>query len=223
MTSNEINEIENVVDNDSDDKKSLTDSPRPKNTDHDMHCQNPLYQTQCQLCTKTYVFLPKHYMNQHPDREVLIARPSPDMADRLRSKIDTIKVNTKNEMIAFCYFCADEKVLTKIGWAEHILGHTGELMYTCSGCNTEFASKNQHNNEECIENPINIYTTNSSDGSLVGFMCTECNYFQIKRERIFKHLENEHGFIKIEENHHYGKYTLLPINMHLEAKSKRFI
>lgn len=224
FSSDEEHEDE-LVEMDTDDNASLSDSSyscRQHNTNRDMHCKNPLYQTQCQLCNKSDRFLTQHYMKHHPDHEVLLARPSPSMAQRLRSKIDTIKVNTKKQLVAFCYFCEEVRNLARIGWAGHILSHTGEVRYACSGCNAEFASKKHHNYEACSKQPIDIYTKNASDGSLVGFMCNECNYFQINRERVIRHLENEHGFIKTKENHHFGKHILVPGNMHLDEKSKKF-
>lgn len=41
-------------------------------------------------------------------------------------------------------------------------------------------------------------------------MCKDCNYFQVWRNNIITHLENEHGYMGPQENYHFEKLTLIP-------------
>lgn len=66
-------------------------------------------------------------------------------------------------------------------------------------------------NRVITEEPIDVFHRNSN-GPLVGFMCRDCNYLQVKHTRMIKHLKNEHGYIKPMENHHYRSYTLVPFS-----------
>lgn len=63
----------------------------------------------------------------------------------------------------------------------------------------------------CSGDIVRIYNENTSDASVIGFMCNECNYLQISRERIVKHLEIEHGFLGPSEINHYRKLKLINI------------
>lgn len=172
-----------------------------------MYAKNDLYSTLCQLCNTHERFLVVHHTKHHPEHEVLISRPSPNMADRLRSHIDTFETEGR-QISGFCFFCEKLKCMTKCNWTVHFLTHTGEKLFNCSMCNFESRRKLDHKN--CKNEPINIYRANTNDGSLVGFICTECNYMQIKRERMNKHQVIQHGWDEAIEGIQYEKVTLIP-------------
>lgn len=81
-------------------------------------------------------------------------------------------------------------------------------MFHCTHCNAQLKAKNQHDAKPCESNVVNVFDT-KEDGSLVGFMCNECNYIQISRDRLVDHMTNEHGFQSPSEPHHFKGYKLV--------------
>lgn len=189
--------------------KTLAKPAHLKNTNRKMHAKNELYRTLCQLCNLNERYLVNHYVNQHPDSEVFISRPSPKMAKQLRLQKEQFDI-ARGKISGFCYFCEDTKCMYKHKWGVHILSHTGEKekMFHCKKCFSE--SKRKIDHKGCDDEPINIFDTNSCDGSLAGFMCTECNYMQIKRERMVKHLRKQHQYTEITEGIQYENVVLVP-------------
>ncbi|XP_055306030.1 uncharacterized protein LOC129570452 [Sitodiplosis mosellana] len=154
-----------------------------RNTDPERHCKNPSYQCErCELCGKNDPCMPNHYMRKHRKHEVLVARPSPQMAARLRLQSDEFKMFDRNNISGFCYFCEDTQTMPRSSWVLHILTHTGEVLYVCD----------------------------SADRSIVGFLCKECNFLQLEGKRVIDHLKKEHGFECPTEKCHYEKLTLVP-------------
>lgn len=180
-----------------------------RNTNRDIHYKS---QSTCVLCSVEDCNLAYHYTKFHPKREVFISRPSPEMADKLRSQIGQFTLQRNNNVAGLCYFCEEIQILEKAAWRQHIVKHTGEKIFSCNGCGNEVNYKKQHSliKNMCNGELIDIYEANSSDGSYVGFMCNDCNYVQIKLERMIKHLTNEHGYDSPAEHQHYGKFKLFP-------------
>lgn len=182
--------------------------PDRKNTDHSMHPKNDLYRSLCVLCDKNDRHLVLHYVREHSNREVFIARPSPLMANRLRLQIETFEING-NKIEGWCFFCEEMKKKTRHDWAMHLLTHTGESLFECHDC--DFRSKAMVGHERnCSTNLANIYEANSSNGSLMAFMCNDCNYVQINLERMVKHMQNEHGHKGAVEHRQFQKVMLIP-------------
>lgn len=187
---------------------------RKRNTDIEMHCKNPQYRTHCPLCNKSFSHLPKHYGKHHPNHEVPIARPPPSLAKKLRSNALGF-IPDDGKLLGACCFCEERKSMNRRRWATHLLAHSGEKAFSCATCKMEFDFKTEHVMHKCPrktdEEPIDIFHTNSN-GPLVGFMCKDCNYLQIKHDRMMKHLKNEHAYNKPMENYHYRSYTLVPFS-----------
>lgn len=184
-------------------------SPRVhwKNTDREMHPKNLLYQTLCLYCEQNEKFLVSHYAQKHPEYEIPISRPTPEMAKKLREQVAPFQ--TENGKIeGICYFCDVTKNITKHHWTSHLLKHTGELMFFCMKCEGQFKTKNSH--KDCPGEPINVFNLNSLDASLAGYMCKDCNYLQYHFNGMRKHLINEHGYETIVESQHYEKMSLIP-------------
>lgn len=183
-----------------------------RNTNQQMYAKNHLYDTLCVLCNKTQRpgYLASHYINYHPDHEVMIARMSPKMAAKLRAQSYQFK-RVAGKIKGLCFFCEEDKEMSKCGWEMHLLTHTGESMIQCAVCQKRMKSKNQHG-QECSGEAVRIYhenVENATDCSVLGFMCNECNYVQIGRDRMVKHLETEHGYLGPSEKNHYKKLNLL--------------
>lgn len=178
-----------------------------RNTNQQIFAKNHMYRTLCVFCNQNQRNLVCHYVNEHPDDEVPIARPSPTMADSLRQQSLTFeKVDRK--IFGICIFCEERKGMIKGHWEQHFLIHTGEKMYSCKTCHASTKVKREHGSE-CPGEVVRIYHENASDASVNCFMCNDCNYLQISRERILKHLEVEHGFLGPSENNHYKKLQLI--------------
>lgn len=180
---------------------------KPKNISSEMYATNELYRTLCVLCNRTERYLVAHYSKHHQKHENFIARPSPKMATKLRLQTELFGMQNK-KIHGSCFFCDEMKNMTKYHWASHILSHTGENIYACSTCH--LCVKIKRNHKSCTTVPRNIFDFNTTDGSLSGFMCRECNYLQISRERIVKHLINEHGYHDVEESVEFEKVILVP-------------
>lgn len=176
-----------------------------KNTNREMHASNSLYRTLCLLCNRKNENLVSHYKKFHLDVEIPIARPSFDMANRMRSQSDTDFIQDKDKIHGTCCFCETGKSMARSHWGRHLLAHTGEFLYHCSVCDAGFMKKGAHG--KCPGKPVYIC---QMKGPLVGFICRDCNYLQIRREQLVKHLKNEHGYIQPEEDHHYEQIVLLP-------------
>lgn len=179
-----------------------------RNTNPEQHAKNPLFQNMCWYCGKNEKFLVSHYVKQHPELEVPIARPSVEMADQIRIhaghfEMEQRKITTK------CYFCEETKQMTKHHWAEHYLKHTGELMFACNTC-TKLFDRKVKKHGDCTGQVINIFDFNSSNGTLTAFMCLDCNHMQFHLSAIEAHLYNEHEYHSIAQGKQYEKVILLP-------------
>lgn len=186
-------------------KPSIEEIAVDRNTNKLVHFSNDLFRSLCIFCDKDDKFLLSHYVKEHGDREMPIARPSPDMAKRLRNQLEQF---TKNGHLitGCCYFCEEKRTTKKNGWEVHLLNHTGEQLFHCEKCNVTVKAKSHHKN--CDSVPVNIFDENASDGSLMGFVCKACNYTQIQRKRMIKHQKMEHG--NSGESIYYEKLTLVP-------------
>lgn len=94
--------------------------------------------------------------------------------------------------------------MTRRDYMEHILRHTGELLYKCNRCH--FSGKRIMDHQDCREIPVSIFDVNATDGSLAGFICSKCNYLQIGEERMRAHLQNEHGYDILDVLNKIGRY-----------------
>lgn len=171
-------------------------SEHRKNTDRNVYYSNSLYKRLCLLCDKRTPggSVVTHYVKEHPDHEVLISRPSPEMVNRIKQqKFDEFQFhNLSKKITGICYFGEENKTFTKPSWEKHLLIHTGELRSFCSECNTESTRKGEHT--DCDSLFENIYTidentasdsnnrtsTQKNDYPLRCYICKTCNYAQIK-------------------------------------------
>lgn len=179
-----------------------------KNTKQQMYGKNPLYKT-CIHCHKKFAgSIVQHYVKNHPDHEVPISRMSPQMAQRLKRQTEIYKIGAGQKISGFCYFCEETKCCAKFNWQRHLLTHTGEEMFNCRQCHAQMKAKNEHDAKLCKSSVANVFEI-KDDGSLVGFMCNDCNYFQFSRGRLLNHLKNEHGFQNPIQPNHFQEWAVV--------------
>ncbi|XP_055308625.1 uncharacterized protein LOC129572637 [Sitodiplosis mosellana] len=171
--------------------KFVVDASRiPKNNDQTMFYSNFLYKSMCLLCGCSDKNLAVHYARKHPETEVFIARLSPKMATRIRSRQD-FWVSIDGQIHGFCFFCEELKIMKDEDWKKHLVWHTGEQMYHCTGCNESVVRKSNHG--QCSKDTVrNIFESVSCNGDLIGSICNTCNYLQVSKERLQKHIQAEH-------------------------------
>lgn len=72
----------------------------------------------------------------------------------------------------------------------------------------------------CGENVDNIFRANSKEGLLLAFICTKCNYMQIRRDRLVQHMVKQHKLTEAVECVDFEKVMLVPnmstTNIHLK-------
>ena len=184
---------------------------------HQRHCaSNVHYLTRCLLCpskvNKTNIV--SHYVNDHPDREVFISRPSPKMVERLlstRSPRALVRSDKSKriEFTHFCYFCEGDLTKTSHIWERHLSTHTGEFMFCCRTCNKYFSRASTH----CCPKNILEKTANdfsSTQGKRINcYLCKCCNFLQMNEANLIRHLQNEHE-IEADLKSHYVEVVLLP-------------
>lgn len=193
---------------DLEDQDNQQDDRQHRNINPEQHAKNPLYQKMCLYCGKNEKFLVSHYVKEHNELEVPIARPSVEMATQIRNHADNFELK-QQKIAAMCYFCEETKQMAKHNWVDHYLKHTGESKYTCSACSKRFDRKlTKHAN--CTGEVTSVIDSNSSNGTLIAFMCTDCNYMQFHLSSIEKHLLNEHKCRLIAEGRQYEKVMLMP-------------
>lgn len=133
---------------------------------------------------------------------------SPNMAMLLKSESEIFKKDADKKITGLCYFCEEKCTRNKYCWQTHLITHTGETLFYCKECDAQLKTRNEHDTMECKSSVVNVFETRT-DGSLVGFMCNDCNYLQFSRDRILKHLENEHGYEGQSEPNHFKEYKLV--------------
>lgn len=179
-----------------------------KNTKREMYGKNSLCGT-CIYCNKKFHgSIVQHYVNNHSDREVVISRMSPDMAMQLKQQVESFHQDKKKRITGLCYFCEEKKAFAKDYWQKHLITHTGETMFNCRQCHAQLKTKSEHDTKVCKQSVVKVFET-KEDGSLVGFMCNDCNYFQFSRGRILKHLVNEHGFQNPTQSHQFQEWVVV--------------
>ncbi|XP_046589049.1 uncharacterized protein LOC107227843 isoform X2 [Neodiprion lecontei] len=167
----------------------------------------------CMLCTFTGKNIVHHYKLNHPEDEVLISRlPQSDakVAIEESSNSDMRRAGLKsccNEKFEyncrFCLFCTtDTKELAKEAFYEHCTGHTGEYRFKCVSCPYQTVAKSSlksHYYKVCRKFADNVSVAIIEDSipeedAVNGYICSLCNFVQLKKCNIEKHLLTKHRY-----------------------------
>lgn len=178
------------------------------NIDKSIYYANPKYRQHCAICDKKLADLRiiYHYQHDHPDSEVFVARLSPKFAARA-DQMPTSRLN-HGRVVATCYFCEEKKDMSRFGWGDHIMMHTGEPNEQCLSCNKKYIRYRQH---DCKSKGVSLfeYKLSNSNQMLDAFICKKCNYVQIQEANMRRHIESQHQIGDIQLRQFYKKIHLV--------------
>lgn len=148
----------------------------------------------CNICDCRVRGSVNHYLNFHPDNEVLVSRIAPNVAYFLRNRKDDhqceiMPVHNRYEYKQYCYFCNKSKSLRKYSWIEHLASHTGCYKYKCSVCSKKYI-RTTNRNSKC--NIVRVPQPQFDKLKILAYICDLCNYVRFDKTEIEKHLECEH-------------------------------
>lgn len=126
-----------------------------------------------------------------------------ELKSRGRKKIESIVKDSKKKETCqyFCRMC-DLKTSSLFYFQEHQTTHTGEYRYQCDICSNVFVSKssfkghfyNHHQGLNLIkgENWRILLSLSSFDNKAFGYICSSCNFVQMSKENVEKHISSMH-------------------------------
>ncbi|XP_065339557.1 B-cell lymphoma 6 protein homolog [Cloeon dipterum] len=164
------------------------------------YCVTNEDKTKCLICKHSYKFITKHYKEKHPTSEVLISRFSPTDLQQALLEVD---IQPPMEGNYRCRLCPTQLECLST-FKDHVSFHTGEYNYCCSECNFTFPEKKNFQahwaklhsvKHGSTPSPIEleVFPQPKSANFIPGYVCPVCNWLQLKKERVEKHVENVHG------------------------------
>ncbi|XP_036142229.1 uncharacterized protein LOC105830364 isoform X2 [Monomorium pharaonis] len=159
----------------------------------------------CLLCFFTGKNIVHHYKVTHPGKEVLISRlklidAETAIVETERSSTLASTTKTNDQMCKFrCRFCcfvtegAADVALE--AFYEHCTTHTGEYRFHCNNCPYQAvakASMKTHYYKVCRrEKTFNESASEDiipKEGGIYGYLCSGCNFVQLKRQHVEAHV-----------------------------------
>lgn len=167
----------------------------------------------CKLCDFKGRNIINHYRVNHPDDEVFISRLSPEKAkevikDGTATDYSTVKPidlwECKNRRKKFnfeCIFCDTALNDNTENFYDHLTSHTGEFRFYCTSCqyktNSVKSLRTHLINIHCLNtNNINVqaeFPAPPNYNLIIGYICTECNYTQLTKKSVEKHVNMYHS------------------------------
>lgn len=193
---------------------------------------------QCLLCTFYRKNIVQHYKQQHPRKEVLISRLPVNEAllaiEETKAAAGAVPVKPEDETSTGRYSCRFCTFLTKgvescarESFYEHCTNHTGEYRYSCSNCGFEGVARGtvrSHFYKECkkycgnktlseaiVEEPL------PGDERVYGYLCGKCNFVQLKRANVERHVRQWHAEAQA------GEIGIVRIDMSLGLKREEAV
>ncbi|XP_053951868.1 uncharacterized protein LOC128859142 [Anastrepha ludens] len=184
------------------------DSKAPRNININWHAGSSDW---CKICNKRIPRTVSHYVNEHPDCEVYTSRIQKDVLARVRNQGGQLLemrpyLNGQEQYAAECVFCSKTCCFKLPYWYQHYSMHTGEYAFRCSGCNIRKTTRSAmmgHIHLPCRKRGqlVEDYTYNARAKQIEMHICTLCNYMQLNRPNVLKHLRTQHGVVKIKTKH----------------------
>lgn len=195
---NPVKNVENEQSPESKRQEMELESPITRNDNLEWHCLNS--DIHCQMCEKSHrTSIVSHYVNRHPNSEVLTSRLSPDAANSLRNSKDDFKCKRIKRpygtvsLKQMCYFCNMIKCYNRGYWIEHMAIHTGYFRYKCAYCSLKCARKNtKHTCNGKLNRMEKIHQPQFAQQDVTAYICDICNYVRFHESEIKKHLSCEH-------------------------------
>lgn len=164
---------------------------------------------ECLLCSYKGFHLASHYNTSHPESEILISRLPPSVAEESVQESEELNfhqiepvhmMENKQKLVKFnfrCRFCnLNMHNETACYFYDHITTHTGEYRFRCNHC--RYASSvlkglRLHSNSVHKKPPhTNIPSPPLNFRYVFGYICTECNFVQLRLHPVETHVQTHH-------------------------------
>ncbi|XP_055305895.1 uncharacterized protein LOC129570348 [Sitodiplosis mosellana] len=132
---------------------------------------------------------------------------SNDAALRLRSRTSPFldaEVNSWNKIRTYCYFCERKLEMSFHDWTDHLLMHTGEEPFYCTGCNVGLP---KFQPDHCVQHQT---YRNIKGGNVTAYICNKCDYIQFNMHRVVSHIMDVHMRSEQEAENSLDKVVLIP-------------
>ncbi|XP_063987939.1 uncharacterized protein Sov isoform X2 [Diachasmimorpha longicaudata] len=165
----------------------------------------------CLFCSFSGKNIVHHYKAVHPKEEMMIARLTLLDAKRaideskdemLLELSEKTKVGTDRKYACrFCVFTAEGQQDSAMEtFYEHCTTHTGEYRFRCRSCTYQTPLKSSmraHYYKVCRKNYENFTLAIEEDvlpgeDFVSGYLCSACNFIQLKEENVKKHIDKYH-------------------------------
>lgn len=147
-------------------------------------------------------------MSTHPDCEVFVSRVSPKMVDIIKNApINAVKYQKQSNhyVRTTCIFCEQEKQFSPYHWITHIRSHTGEYANQCIDCNKITSATMHCNLPTEKKNKLSMFRSD-----VLAYRCELCNFIQLDKDRLEKHLASQHLINDLEIKQNYSEFVILP-------------
>lgn len=174
-----------------------------KNIDRNLHVHSKT-QDFCVHCLKRVPRIVHHYVNEHRTSEIFNSRLRNRDIRRLltTNNVGFVHLYKGNQMqyAAHCIFCDKEAKFLLPYWFEHFTMHTGEYSFKCSGCHImkptrSLLTNHISSNTGCPKKgtAIRLVNFDTKAHQIEAHICSLCNYVQLHRKNLLKHLRTQHG------------------------------
>lgn len=186
---------------------SIEPSMAPRNTNKANVCSSSNSEW-CIICQRRVPRIVHHYVNEHPGCEVYCSRLSDEEVEVLRRNKSTAKPSLyKNGQLQYekeCIFCSKVSRFMLPYWYQHFAMHTGEYAYRCDGCNIRKPTRSlmmAHIGQPCPKGGQICQDYNYENKSIEAKICMLCNYVQLNRANVTKHLRTQHKIKNVLPKH----------------------
>lgn len=159
----------------------------------------------CGLCgyhsKRGWKILAKHYVRKHPDASIPTSRLPSKMnpVALVHNPIESTALFKTNEITikSLCIFCDRSYDMNASHWLQHFIAHTGEYEYECNGCSHRLMI-DLHKRCKSTNN-LRLMEHELKDNKLFAYTCTKCNYTQLSKDNLLKHIDSEHQLLLSED------------------------
>lgn len=201
------------------DNNQRNDLSTIKNNNPDWHWLNA--GNICRICGSCETSLTLHYVNVHPNSEVVSSRIAPELTAFLRSPEYVPECEVVNsphsryrQYKQICYFCNELKIYNKSDWIHHMIKHTGYYTKQCDRCSKKLPKDSRYHHHQCDGNIQRIRQPQFDEIDLIAFVCKLCNFLRFDEKAIRKHLRNEHEHQGNHDMEDFEDITLLTFPNH---------